>query len=102
MLDYYGNLLSDKQLDAMKDYYFSDFSLSEIANNTGVSKQAVSDLIKRAEARLIEIEDELGLVNRFSENKERIDRILTCLDKKGLDIDLINLKDELSELRKNI
>lgn len=102
LLDYYGNLLSDKQLEAMEDYYFNDFSLSEIAGNTGVSKQAVSDLIKRAVARLVEIENELGLVNRSRENKGIIDEILASLDLNWPNINLENLKNELSKLRKNI
>ena len=52
LLDLYKGLLTDKQAETMELYYNEDLSLSEIAENEGITRQGVSDLIKRAEAQL--------------------------------------------------
>lgn len=72
LLDYYGKLLSDKQYNAMVSYYYEDLSLIEIANNQDITKQAVSDLIKRSEKRLSDIEKELGMVKKNTEIRNKL------------------------------
>ena len=52
LLDFYGEFLSEKQKTITEHYYNEDLSLSEIAENEGITRQGVSDLIKRAEAQL--------------------------------------------------
>lgn len=64
LLDFYGALLTDKQRQYMEMHYLSDFSLSEIACNFSVSRQAVHDILRRAEQTLKEYEDKLHLVER--------------------------------------
>ncbi|MBQ9413845.1 MAG: YlxM family DNA-binding protein [Clostridia bacterium] len=64
LYDFYGDMLADRQRDVMEQYYEQDLSLSEIAENTGISRQGVRDAIKRAEAQLLHLEDRLGLVKR--------------------------------------
>lgn len=66
LYDIYKNLLTDKQKSYFEDYYFMDLSLSEIATNNNVSRNAVFDQIKRVEKALLEYEDKMHLKNKFS------------------------------------
>ncbi len=62
LLDLYGNLLNEKQRNTLVCYYEEDLSLSEIAQNEGISRQGVSDSIRRAEAQLKGFEEKLHLL----------------------------------------
>ncbi len=66
LMDFYGNLLNDKQRDIMQLYYGEDLSLAEIASEVGITRQGVRDNILRAERELLQLEDALGLWKRFS------------------------------------
>lgn len=66
LMDFYGNLLSDKQRDIMQLYYGADLSLAEIASEVGITRQGVRDNIIRAEKELLNFEDALGLWKKFS------------------------------------
>lgn len=65
LYDFYGPLLSEKQQTFVELYYLENCSLTEIADMQGVSKQAVSEGIKRAEKALINYESKLKLVDRW-------------------------------------
>ncbi|MFQ9140856.1 MAG: YlxM family DNA-binding protein [Oscillospiraceae bacterium] len=65
LFDFYGELLTERQKEFYELYYDEDLSLSEIAENYGISRQGVRDVIVRAEAYMTEIEDKTGLVRRF-------------------------------------
>lgn len=75
LLDFYGELLTDKQRECFDLHYNEDLSLSEIAEQVGVSRQGVWDNIRRAEAALSEIEDKTGLIKRFNELNAGLDRL---------------------------
>ena len=60
LFDFYGELLTDRQKEFFDLYYNEDLSLSEIAENEGISRQGVRDVIVRAEAAMQEIEDKTG------------------------------------------
>ena len=66
LLDFYGDLLTEKQRDSLDFYYNEDLSLGEIGANLGISRQGVRDNIKRAEAVLYEMEEKLGLARKVS------------------------------------
>lgn len=86
LMDFYGQLLTDKQRDTIDLYYNEDLSLSEIAEETGISRQGVRDSIKRGERLLNDYESKLGLAQRFLEIKSRIsemDRIIDTLEITG-------------------
>lgn len=80
LLDFYGELLTDKQRDSLDLYYNQDLSLGEIGSDLGITRQGVRDNIKRAEATLFEMEEKLGLAAKFSEINERLDSIRKNID----------------------
>lgn len=65
LYDFYGELLSEKKREAASLYFNEDLSLSEIAAHMGITRQGVSDLIRRSESELYEFENKLGLYSRF-------------------------------------
>ena len=69
LLDRYGPILSEKQFRILDGYYNNDLSLSEIAENEGITRQGVCDTIKRCETQLTELEDKLKLVSIVTELK---------------------------------
>lgn len=77
LYDIYSPLLSEKKREAFEGYYLSDLSLSEIAQDTGTSRQAVRDLISRACTELREYEEKLGLLNKRKELCELCDKAET-------------------------
>ena len=72
LLDCYGKMLTEKQFSAMDLYFQEDFTLSEIAEQTGITRQGVWDNIRRGEKLLTDMENKLHLVERFSEIKEKV------------------------------
>ena len=97
-LDFYGNLLTDKMRELMEYYYFDDLSLAEIADDVGISRQAVHDTIRRAGNLLEEYEEKLGLIRRFRQQKEEIDEAISFLDRDDKDSALKVLKAVRDEL----
>lgn len=79
LMDFYGNLLPEKQLDMMEQYYGEDLSLSEIAENSGITRQGVHDNIKRAATDLKAYEEKLGLFARFSDITDAANEIKKLL-----------------------
>lgn len=73
LLDFYGELLTDKQQQALDCYYNRDLSLSEIAEDMQVSRQGVRAFIKNGEEHLIEFENKLHLAERFAEISKTAD-----------------------------
>ena len=77
LFDFYGELLTDRQKEFYDLYYNEDLSLSEIAENYGISRQGVRDVIVRAENYMTEIEDKTGLIKRFMHPPFRAPRRLS-------------------------
>ncbi|MBE7010200.1 MAG: DNA-binding protein [Ruminococcaceae bacterium] len=76
LYDFYGELLTPKQAQAIDLYYNEDLSLAEIAEPLGISRQGVRDAIKRGEKLLFSMEERLGLVNRFMNLAEQMEEII--------------------------
>ena len=93
LYDFYGDLLTDRQKEFYDLYYNEDLSLAEIAENYGITRQGVRDVIVRAEAYLTEIEDKTGLIRRFHTMQSQLREIADCvrqvtdLNDKRLDSD---------------
>jgi hypothetical protein len=77
----YGKLLTEKQYEVLDDYYNNDLSLSEIAENQEITRQAVRDNIKKGENKLFEYEEKLGIMKKTMEQEEKIAIILSEITK---------------------
>ena len=75
LLDFYKNILSEKQFEALDLYYNQDCSLAEIAQQFGISRQGVRDAIKRGEAELISLEDKLGMIKKLKSIEEKAENL---------------------------
>ena len=77
----YGNLLTDKQNLYIDYYYNNDLSLSEIAENENITRQAVRDIIKKGERKLFEYEEKLLFMKKTINQEQKIQQILFNLTK---------------------
>ncbi len=75
LYDFYGELLTAHQRQIYEDVVFENLSLGEIAQEEGVSRQAVHDIVKRCDKALLEYEEKLKLVEKFISIKEKIEEI---------------------------
>lgn len=111
LFDFYGDLLTERQKEFYDLYYNEDLSLAEIAENYGISRQGVRDVIVRAEASMTEIEDKTHLIRRFYQMQKEIaaieeaaDRLLkavdegTCSDRMLYELGQI-IKDNTAKLK---
>ena len=80
LYDFYGELLTERQKEFFDLYYNEDLSLAEIAENSGISRQGVRDVIVRAEAAMQEVEDKTGLIRRFLRMRDRLDEIQSAVE----------------------
>lgn len=80
LIDYYGALLTDKQQYCLEMHYLHDLSLAEIAEELQVSRQAIHDILRRAEQILIEYEDKLRLVERREQERLLLREIYDLLN----------------------
>ncbi len=80
LLDFYGGVLTDKQLDALELYYNEDLSLAEIAQHTKITRQGVRDSIKRGEAILFELEEKLGFYEKYHDLEDKITNVLNLTE----------------------
>jgi len=72
LFDFYGDVLTERQKEFYDLYYNEDLSLSEIAENNGITRQGVRDVIVRAEAILSDLEDKTGLIRRFHAMRKQL------------------------------
>ena len=81
LCEIYGKLLTEKQYTLLNDYYNNDFSLSEIAENLGITRQAVRDNLKKGEKKLFEFEEKLGIMKARTIQEKKISKILSEVTK---------------------
>ena len=79
LIQIYGTLLTEKQLDILDNYYNMDLSLSEIAENNEITRQAVRDIIKKGEKKLFEFEEKLQIMRKMLKQEKQISNILSEL-----------------------
>lgn len=65
LLDFYGDVLTERQREVMEQYYNDDLSLAEIADNFGITRQGVRDSIKRGEGIILDLEQKVGFAARY-------------------------------------
>ena len=105
LLDTYGKLLTEKQYKLLDDYYNNDLSLSEIAENEEITRQAVRDNLKKGENNLFEYEEKLGFMKKTIELEIKMAEVLEEIKKQECKISdketvkvLENVKNKLSGL----
>ena len=102
LLDIYSNLLTEKQYDFLNDYYNNDLSLSEIAENEGITRQAVRDNLKKGENKLFEYEEKLGLMKKQIMQEEQIANILSEISKINSKSSDKEIADVLEDVKKKL
>ena len=101
LYDFYGELLNEHQRGVYEDAVFNDLSLSEIADEYGISRQGVHDLIKRVSNTLEGYESKLHLVEKLMDTKAKITRIDELVDSYIKDEDMSYIH-EIKKLSKEI
>ena len=88
LMDFYGPLLTEHRREVMRLYCEEDLSLAEIAEQLGITRQGVSDALKKARAQLEDYENKLGLAARYRALCEEAKHCLDALDRvRGSDGD---------------
>ena len=98
LLDIYGKILTEKQYKLLDDYYNNDLSLSEIAENEKITRQAVRDNLKKGENNLFEYEDKLGIMKKTITQNEKIANVLSEITK----IEEHSSDKEIAKILKNV
>ncbi len=75
LYDFYGELLTDHQRSVYEDVVLNDLSLGEIAEERGISRQGVHDLVRRCDRILALYEKKLHLVERFRKTRDDVKKI---------------------------
>lgn len=97
LFDFYGAMLTERQRKFIDLYYCHDLSLGEISEQFGVSRQSVHDTLKRSEDSLRGFEEKLGLLEKFLDQRDRLDRALRHLN-NGSYIDIQEARRILTDL----
>jgi predicted DNA-binding protein YlxM (UPF0122 family) len=75
LIDVYGALLTERQRTTLELYYGEDLSLGEISSETGITRQAVMGCLRKSERKLFGLETKLGLIGKFRELSQDIDKL---------------------------
>jgi uncharacterized protein len=97
LLDFYGQLLTNRQYEIMDLHYNNDYSLAEIAEQLNISRQGVFDNIKKGKVALNNLESKLSLVKRFTELKLKAEAVLKSTQE--INIDNLNSFDRETVLK---
>ncbi len=104
LYDFYGDLLTQRQREFYDLYHNEDLSLAEIAENYGITRQGVRDVIIRAEAILNDFEEKTGIVARFLRVRSALDEIQSLVEQaeqlnksRYFDSRLTQLHNEISK-----
>ena len=105
LYDFYGELLTDHQRKIYEDVVYNDLSLTEIAEENGISRQGVHDLVRRCNHILQDYEDKLHLVEKFLTIKAKVQNMNEIIDlyestdesTRKLASDIRKISDEIIE-----
>ncbi len=98
----YGKLLTEKQYEILNDYYNNDLSLSEIAQNSEITRQAVRDILKKGEKKLFEYEEKLNFMKRTLNQEKKITKVLAELTKIQKDYSDKQVASVLENIKKEL
>lgn len=102
LYDFYGPLLTKHQQEVYEASVFENMSLSEIADEYGISRQGVHDLVKRCDKILEDYEAKLGLVKRFDLNRKKLSVVVEKVDSFSLIRDSKELQNNIDDIKKII
>lgn len=102
LFEFYGPLLTEKQCELINDYYNNDLSLSEIAENNNITRQAVRDNIKKGEKKLFEYEEKLNFMKRTLNQEKKIEKALSELTKIQKDYSDKQIANVLETIKKEL
>ena len=100
LLDFYGDVLTERKREVLDMYYNEDLSLAEIAEQIGISRQGVRDLIKKAEEEIFFLEEKLGLAQKMSAIKSHSDKLLSIAKASSLPCEIVSELQEIAEIIK--
>lgn len=98
LYDFYGELLTEHQRSVYEDVVYNDMSLTEIAEQYGISRQGVHDLLRRCDKLLAEYEEKLHLVKKFTEAGKTIAKI-DALAEEGKKLPERACRERLDQIR---
>ena len=98
----YGKLLTEKQSEIIDNYYNEDLTLSEIAENNNITRQAVRDIIQKAEKKLYEYEEKLELNKKRENSKKNEIEIIQEIEKIKIEVKQEETKSKLENIEKMI
>ena len=99
LLDFYGDVLTERKKEVLDMYYNEDLSLAEIAEQIGISRQGVRDLIKKAEEELLFLEEKLGLAKKMVALRHHSENMVRSAENTEI---IPELKHEIEEISKII
>ncbi len=100
LLDFYGDVLTERKKEVLDMYYNEDLSLAEIAEQIGISRQGVRDLIKKAEEELVFLEEKLGLAQKMNALRLHSENILSMAEGISLPTGLVSEIEEIVKIIK--
>ena len=100
LCQFYGKLLTKTQYEIIDDYYNNDLSLSEIAENHEITRQAVRDTLKKGEKKLFEYEEKLEFMKRTLNQEKKVEKALmelTKLQKDATDKQIVSVLETIKK-----
>ena len=98
LMDFYGDLLTQKQRDTLDLYYNKDFSLAEIAQDLDISRQGVRDFIKKGENQLIEYETKLKSVEKYNTISKKLTQLESIAVKSPNKSQIIKIVNDIRSI----
>jgi len=102
LFDFYGELLTERQRNIYQDAVYGDLSLSELADDYGISRQGVHDLIKRCDKTLEEYEQKLHLIERFDKIKQYSEQLKEMADNSDNEVVKNSVSEYLTRLNEQL
>ena len=97
LLDFYGELIPERKRTVLELYYNEDYSLSEVADEIGISRQGVRDIVKKTESELFFYEEKLGLAKKLLLVEQASDALCQLADRHSLPEDVREMILQLTQ-----